>query len=126
MAGRVGPRRFEDGEARPFAGVVAGAGEERGEAVARLGQLLGSAAERVRAHQGGGGLAERTGAHFLAELGDPPLIVGDDVDGDPAAADRRLLHHARLRRLEPALVGDRGSEPQDIAIVEGAGHFPPI
>ena len=83
------PRFGEHVEARPVAGIVTPAGEESGQRVARLAEFLGRAADRMGAHQRGRSLAERAGAHLLAELGHPALLVQYDIDGHPAAADRR-------------------------------------
>ena len=113
----------EDFEAGPVAGIVALGRRDRRRA--RRGPAASSArgaAERVGGHQRGRGLAEGAGLHLLAERGDPALAVERDVDGDPAAADRRALLDARLRALEPAQMRDRRGEAQDVAAVEGAGH----
>ena len=77
------PRFAENVEPGPVARIVAAAAEESGERVARRFELAGAAADRVRAHQRGGCLAERAGLHFLAEVGNPARFVQHDVDPRP-------------------------------------------
>src|SRR6185436_16048204 len=89
MAGGERPRRRQYFEARPVAGIVAAAGEEGGKGVTRAGQLLDRTADRMGPHQRRRRLAERAGAHFLAELGDPAVRIEPEIDHDSAAADRR-------------------------------------
>ena len=75
MARGEAPRLGEDGEARPVAGIVARAGEEGGERVARLGQLrrrCGRSHARPSARPRPG-RARRP--HLLPERGHPALLV---------------------------------------------------
>src|SRR4051812_2274155 len=69
MARGEAPCVGENGKARPLPRVVAAAGQICGKRVAGPGQLRRRPPDRMRAHQGRGGLAERAGPNLLAKLG---------------------------------------------------------
>ena len=99
MAGGEAARVGEDGEAGPGAGIVALAGEIGGERVARLGQLRRAVRPRawapISAAEAWPSAQAFTSCPSAATR---PSPSSDEVDDDPAAADRRALLDARLRR----------------------------
>ncbi len=104
MPSGEGPSIAEDFEARPLARLIAAAGEISGEIVPRSRQLGTAPAKRSRPHQRSRGLAEGARLHLLPESGHSSLLVENDIDDDPTAADRRSLLDARLRVAKPLVV----------------------
>ena len=97
-------------------------GEEIRKFVAGFSKFLAAAAKGIGSKQGGGGLAERAGLHLLPDLDHPSLPVHDEIDDDPAAAERRTLLDTRLRPLEPPKVRDGRREAQYVSIIEADRH----
>ncbi len=81
-----------------------------------LGDLGRRLADDHLLHQGGGGLAERAGAHFLAVIGHH-AVLHLQVDLHPAAAQRAGDRDAGVRVFQPVLFGQAAGQGKNAVVV---------
>ena len=99
-------RRGKRAESGPITGILARTVQPAGERTDCFLYLRRLAAKRVRTHQCGARLPERTGLHLLPQLSDPPFLIEIHFNANNAPACRRSDFGPPVSAVDPIQMRD--------------------